>query len=247
MPVKGRRIPVMTVVPLKPGRRLLAWLFVAVLVLLVAASGYFAGRWQVLRELAPGAGGSDLARLEQLLGENQALREEVALKRHDGDVTREVEEQVRQDNLQLQERVAELEEAIAYYRKVAIPDRSGKGLRLERLEVVPTNAPGVWALRLALVRTGETDGSVEGRIEGALVVRTAAGEQRLPWAQLLRPERQQFSVRYVEDMTSEFRLPEGSVPVRADIVAVITAPRPDRVEKQWNPQAAKPGSNANAG
>lgn len=250
MTVKGPRVYPMVVIADRLGRRraLLALLLLSVGVITVGA--WFGGRYSTLMSMAgTGADINVAIDLGRVIDENRVLRDELAVYRSGGEVTHAVEERVRIENRELQDRVAELEQAIAYYRRVAIPDRSGKGLRVERLALSSAGTPAVWLLEALLVRTGETDGVVEGRFEGRVIVEGPSGSDELLIAQVLPPGGQQFRVRYVEDIKAELRLPPGTRPLRVDLVVVLTAPRPDRIEKSWHRQAiTKPQETpANAG
>lgn len=239
MSVKGPRLPHM-VVQIEHPRRWQLHLAILLAALAVAcALAYYAGRHMTLRNLTNYGNTGQLPQLAQLLDENAALRDEVAVFRGGGDVARQVEERVRADNRELQDRVAELEGAIAYYRRVDVSDRSGKGLRVDNLHVAPGGDPSVLMLGMLLVRTGEIDGIVEGRLEGKLLAQGSSGPVEFPLAQLLAVEQQQFRVRYVEDRKMELRLPAGFTPVRLDMAVVITAPRAARIEQVWQQQAVK--------
>lgn len=238
MPVKGPRVYRMVVRQDRPLRRVMLWLLAGLVAALALALAWQAGRHDVLAALGGQGGAANLEeRLSQLGDENRALRDELAVFRVGGDVAREVEEQVRAENRALQDRIAELEEAVGYYRRVVMPDRSGKGLRVERLELVPASAAQVWTLQLVLVRTGELDAHVEGRLDGVLLARHSQGTRRIPLGSLLGADRQAFRVRYVEDMKVEFRLPAGESPERLDLVVDVTAPRPARIERSWSRQS----------
>ena len=250
MSVKGPRVYPMVVSADRPGRRRLVYGALLTLMVLVTAAGWFGGRYAVLTDLAGGEGGLAAAgRLDGIVAENRSMREELAVLRSGGDVAHEVEERVRVDNRDLQDRVAELEAAVAYYRRVAVPDRSGKGLRIEHLAMAVSGTPEVWTLDTLLVRTGDTDGTVEGHFEGRVVAQGPSGTVELPIARLLPAGQQQFRVRYVEEIKADLRLPAGMTPVRVDLIVVLTAPREDRIEKTWLRQAAvKPQEiPANAG
>lgn len=234
MTVRGPRVPRMVLREDRPAQRRAVIVGSLLLLALVALCSWLVGRWSVLADLsAEGTSLRGMLQADALVAENRSLREELAIYRDGGDVARQVEERVRVENLQMQERVAELEEALAYYRRVAVPDRSGKGLRIERLEVGSSGRPQAWTLSLLLLRTGETDAAVEGRLDGVLVADGPHGRVELPLAQVLPAGRQTFSVRYADDIRADLHLPAGLVPVRLNLVAVITAPRPDRIEKSW--------------
>lgn len=250
MTVKGPRVYPMVVIADRLGRRRLLLALLLLGVGLIAVGAWFSGRYSTLMSIAGADADINAAvDLGRVIDENRALHDELAVYRSGGEVTHAVEERVRVENRELQDRVAELEQAIAYYRRVAIPDRSGKGLRVEQLTLSSAGTPSVWLLDALLVRTGETDGVVEGRFEGRVIVEGPSGSNELLIAQVLPLGQQQFRVRYVEDIKAELRLPPGTTPVRVDLVVVLTAPRPDRIEKSWQRQATtKPQETpANAG
>lgn len=237
MAAKIPRIYRMAVVPHRPGRRVVVLGLLALLFIGAVLGGYFAGRHTALLAMAgDSADSGSAARLLELVEENASMRDELAAYRGGGDVAREVEAQVSSENLGLQARIGELEKAVAWYRKVAVPDRNGQGLGIEQVALAGGGAKP-WQVHFVLVRTGDTDGAVEGRLDGNVVAVGPSGRVELPLSGLLSPEAQQFRVRYVEERNLDLRLPAGLTPQRIDIVAVLTAPYQGRVEKSWQRQA----------
>jgi len=226
-----RRVVVREVVPGRAWRLLLG---LALALFAAAAAGWFGGRFVLVEQL----GGTDTGgMLERLLAENRAMRDELAVARGGSELTREVEERVRLDNRQLQDRVAELEQAVAAYRRLGFPDPSGNGLRLS--DVTVSRASDGWELSLQLVRLGGTDGTLAGRLEGSLVADGPQGRVSLPLAGLLPGGAGDFGVRYVTEWRQPLRVPATLVPVRLDIVAVLETPRPARVVASWPGRAGK--------
>jgi hypothetical protein len=226
-----RRVVVREVVP---GRLLLVLLALFLLLLGAASAGWFGGRWLLVEQL----GGSDASgTLERLLEENRAMRDEVAVARGGSELTREVEERVRLENLQLQDRVAELEQAVAAYRRLGFPDPAGSGLRLAEVDVARSGAG--WELSLLLVRLGGTDGTLSGRLEGTLIGDSPQGRVSLPLSGMLPPGTEEFSVRYVKEWRQPLRVPTSFVPARLDFAAAIETPRPARVAGSWPRRSGK--------
>lgn len=235
MSVKGPRLHHMVVIAERPGKRVALALAILLLCVGIAAAAFVAGRVLTLRALA-GDSGSDntMASLESLIERNTALRDELAVYRGGGDVAREVEERVRTENRGLQDRVAELEQALADYRRLVVTDASGKGLGIEKLELAKSSVPGTWLLRVVLVRLGERDSVVDGELNGQLITEDAAGARTtLPLSQLVGPDRRTFQVRYVEERMIDLHLAPGQTPVRLDLSAGIAAPQVGRVDKSW--------------
>lgn len=242
MPVKGPRIDRVVVRPVRTGRDLLLVLCILVMIAATGFLGWHAGRDSILSLFADeDAEGSDASlRLEKLLEDNRALREQVDVHRGSAELSSEVEKKIRSENLVLQTRITELEEAVGYYRRVAMPDRSGKGLHIERFELLPGEKTHEWVLRLVLIRTGETDAFVEGRIDGTLHVNGQGGRRLIPLDTLLDQQARQFRTRYVEEMKARFVLPGDARPERLDLVMDIQAPRKARIERVWKSQAQPP-------
>lgn len=232
-----KRSPVyrMVVRPYRPGQRRLLMLVGLLLLVLASLVAWHAGRHALMASVVGegGDGEATVSHFERLIDENRTLREQLAQFHVGGDVARQVEEQVRAENLVLQDRVAELEQAIAYYRRVVVPDRSGKGLLVERFDVVPGGTPGSWQLQLLLVRTGEMDAAIEGTLTGTLVGAGPQGTLELPLEPLLPPEARGFRVRYIDDIKADLQLPEGLRPQRLRLALQVTTPRPARIERQW--------------
>lgn len=220
-----RRVVVREIVP---GR---LWLVAGVACLLlvgIAVVAWVGGRYDLARQLG---GYESAGLLERLLEENRAMRDELAVARGGTELTREVEERVRTDNRQMQDRVAELEQAVAAYRRLGFPDPSGRGLRIENLAVVRSEAG--WEMSLMLVRVGDKDGRLEGRFEGVLVADGPQGRVTLPLSSLLAEDRLAFGVRYVLELREPLQVPASLNPVRLDIAAVLTSPRPERIMVSW--------------
>lgn len=228
---RSRRMVVREVVP---GRGWLLGGALLALVLIAGVSGWVAGRHFLLAGLAVGDGsGGGAALLERLADENRTMRDELAVSRNGNELSREVEERVRTDNRDLQDRIAELEQAVASYRKVAVQDAGGKGVWIDRIDLLPAAAASRWSLSVSLVRSGGTDSALEGYLEGTLLADGPSGRVALPLAQLMPSAARNFRVRYVTEVKAELQLPPALVPVRLDLAAVLTAPRPGRVAKSW--------------
>ncbi len=235
MRVKGPRLHNMVVTAQRPGRRLALITALLLLALGIAAAAFVAGRVQTLRALAADSGDNNtLANLETLLERNNSLRDELAVYRGGGDVAREVEERVRAENRGLQDRIAELEQALADYRRLVVVDRAGQGLGIERMEVARGTTPGTWLLRIVLVRLGETDSTTDGQFNGQLQVKNADGTHTaISLSQLVSADRREFHVRYVEERMIDLQLQPGQIPIRLEIDAMTESPKAGRVRQVW--------------
>ena len=121
---------------------------------------------------------------------------------------------------ELQEKIQEQREAIAFYRGIISPEESESGLRIQDLEVVRGTEPDHYRLRMVLVQVkrhhrqvyGKVQLSVDGAMNGEVV--------SLPYARLLpgnASERWNYGFRYFQDFERELRMPEGFTPQRINV------------------------------
>lgn len=121
---------------------------------------------------------------------------------------------------ELQEKIQEQREAIAFYRGIISPEESESGLRIQDLEVVRGTEPDRYRLRMVVVQVkqhhrqvyGKVQISVDGAMNGEVV--------SLPYARLLPPdgsERWNYGFRYFQDFERELRMPDGFTPQRINV------------------------------
>ena len=121
---------------------------------------------------------------------------------------------------ELQEKIQEQREAIAFYRGIISPEESESGLRIQDLQVVRGTEPDHYRLRMVLVQVkqhhrqvyGKVQLSVDGALNGEVV--------SLPYARLLPPsgsERWNYGFRYFQDFERELRMPDGFTPQRINV------------------------------
>ena len=152
-----------------------------------------------------------------------ALKQEIALLETHRDIDREAYQVVEANLGDLQRKIQEQREAIAFYRGIVSPADGGRGLRVQDLKLTKGKDEGQYHVRLVLVQVMQHDRSVKGEvdfsIEGAQdgVNMTYALEQLLPtdadsnWA---------FSFRYFQDFDRELVLPAGFTPERVNIEVI---------------------------
>ena len=133
----------MVLVPHRSGhkkkRRLEVILVVTIIAALFSVWGYWLGIKQYAWDLSESQELSQ--QLKLLESKNVTLRDTSALSRQGVVLEKKATERVRQENLQLQNKVAELQEAVHFYKGVMAPLKNDKGLRVEKLYL--KYAPGV--------------------------------------------------------------------------------------------------------
>ena len=160
------------------------------------------------------------ARIAELEGEVRRLDEARIQLETTAKTEQETYREVSGTLRELQEKIQEQREAIAFYRGIIYPEESESGLRIQDLEVVRGTEPDHYRLRMVLVQVkqhhrqvyGKVQLSVDGAMNGELV--------SLPYARLLPSdgsERWNYGFRYFQDFERELRMPEGFSPQRINV------------------------------
>ncbi|HUO96810.1 MAG TPA: DUF6776 family protein [Steroidobacteraceae bacterium] len=128
-------------------------------------------------------------------------------------VDHEAETQVEKSLAELQARLGEATQELAFYRSVVTPNDAMLGMRVQRLRVQPALAPRRFRVRLVLVQAARenvvTSATADFTVEG-----TRAGRaESLPLSEIGTSSKVlNFSFRYFQEVETEIELPEGFVP-----------------------------------
>lgn len=151
------------------------------------------------------------------------LKQEIALLETHRDVEREAYQVVETNLTDLQRKIQEQQDAIAFYRGIVSPKDGGRGLRVQDLKLTRGKDERHYNVRLVLVQVMQHDRSVKGvvdlSLEGAQdgVATTYALEQLLPeddsssWP---------FAFRYFQDFDRELILPDGFMPEKINVEVI---------------------------
>jgi hypothetical protein len=203
----------------QPGRR----------IALAAALGVFIG--VLLAGLAQTlGGGSSLAaqisaESRRLAADNRRLSQELNRLRIDMDVDREAYGQVEKQLAELQDKILEQQEEVAFYRGVVGGAGEG-GVQVKDLTIQPA-ADGRYALAfvVAQIETAEREvqGQIQLRIEGERASRTVSVDAA-SLASAAARKALTFRFRYFTEVSLELALPAGLKPQRV-VVRVLPATR----------------------
>ena len=156
---------------------------------------------------------------DQIVG----LKQEIALLETHREIDREAYQVVEANLAELQRKIQEQTEAIAFYRGIVSPKDGGRGLRVQDLKLTRGKEERHYNVRLVLVQVMQHDRSVKGEVdfslEGALngVATSYKLEQLLPedgnssWP---------FAFRYFQDFDRELVLPEGFKPEKINVEVI---------------------------
>ena len=218
------------------GRKLLLALALSMALSLVA--GMYLGRQSAYRNMnvAPNT-------LSALQTELSAVRE--ALKVTQGDLqmqrTRhEVDsralELLRSEMAEENERTADLEEGLQFYRSMVVSEDMAAGLSLRKPELVPGKSPGTLAYRIFIQQKERDYEMVEGTLSVEVFGLKGAAEVSYPLAALSKDfDRRAATLhfRYFQAVEGELALPEGFEPKGLTVVARASKPRETQVREQF--------------
>ncbi len=154
--------------------------------------------------------------------ENQVsgLKQEIALLKTHREIDQEAYKVVEADLIDLQRKIQEQRDAIAFYRGIVSPSDGGRGLRVQDFKVTKGKSERQFYMRLVLVQVMQHDRSVKGEVEFSLegsqdgVATTYSLKELLPTdAKSNWP----FAFRYFQDFDRELILPAGFTPEKINI------------------------------
>ncbi len=174
------------------------------------------------------------SQVKDLQAELQSARDELAMQRADTQVTSQAQEQVRTEIKDLRDQLAELEEAVAFYKSVMAPGSGDNGLKIEKLDVAATGTPNVYGFRLVLTQVGDNRGYLSGNVTVIIAGRRGEEAVRLNGTEVLADGAEtRFKFRYFQELSGRLTLPEGFEPDQLTIEAESTGRRQEKVERSF--------------
>ena len=211
--------------PLQLHSPLRLWLTRAALVILAAVGGYLVyefGRIQAGYDLVDAV--SDRRAYEQRIDglddEIGALKEQIALLETHRDIDREAYREVEASLTELQAKIQEQRDAIAFYRGIVSPADGNKGLRVQDMKLTRGKKEREYNIRLVLVQALKHDRKVTGNVNLTIEGDLDGVEKTFSYAELLPEEAEAvwaFSFRYFQDFDRQVILPDGFTPQRVNI------------------------------
>ena len=159
-------------------------------------------------------------RIEELEDEISALKEQVALLETHRDIDREAYREVEASLTDLQAKIQEQRDAIAFYRGIVSPADGNKGLRVQDLELTRGKNEREYNIRLVLVQALKHDRKVSGNVNLTIEGDLDGVEKTYSYAELLPDEAEAawaFSFRYFQDFNRQVVLPDGFTPQRVNV------------------------------
>lgn len=149
-----------------------------------------------------------------------SLKEQIALLETHRDIDREAYTEVEASLAELQAKIQEQKDAIAFYRGIVSPADGNKGLRVQDLRLTRGSAEREYNIRLVLVQAMQHDRKVSGNVNLTIEGDQDGIDTTYSYAQLLPEEGKPewaFSFRYFQDFDRRVILPDGFTPHQVNI------------------------------
>jgi len=196
-----------------------------IFVLLVAISGYLVfefGRISAGYDVVE-AGNETQAfvdHIQVLDKEIVDLKQEIAILETNRQVDRASYKEVEASLSQLQAKIQDQRDAIAFYRGIVSPSDGNSGLRVQDMKLTRGKAEREFNLRLVLVQAMKHDRKVTGDVGLSVVGSQDGAERTYALAELLPEDADRtwaFSFRYFQDFERLLILPDGFTPERVTV------------------------------
>lgn len=236
--VKGSKQEDLILVPHRPVQKALTQLFLLTAYCAIAVASFYVGQWVALRDQTNAQTERD--QLRALVAEQEQnlvqLREELVFFQQGNRVEKRASELLRQENKDLQDRVAELEEENAHYHRVLTPEKEDKGLVIGRLELKPTSELNRFRYNFNMIQvagrqkvTGEAFVTVMGIGNGE--------KQEITLEEIsvnAEGSKIRLGFRNFQAIAGEIKLPQGFVPEQVEIIAQFTGRKAVRLRKVYD-------------
>ena len=151
------------------------------------------------------------------------LKQEIALLETHRNVEREAYHEIETNLTDLQRKIQEQQDAIAFYRGIVSPKDGGRGLRVQDLILTRGKEERHYNVRLVLVQVMQHDRSVKGVVDFSLegAQDGVATTYKLP--QLLPEDGSSswpFAFRYFQDFDRKLILPDGFMPEKINVEVI---------------------------
>ena len=160
---------------------------------------------------------AEIARLEAEVAHG---KEQVVMLETEAEIEHAAYRDVEASLVDLQGKIQEQQDAIAFYRGIVSPADGTAGLRVQDLKLSRTERERAWRVRLVLIQAMKHDRKVTGNVVLTVLGREDGEERSYSYAELL-PENGErnwaFSFRYFQDFDREVVLPDGFTPERVNV------------------------------
>ncbi|MEM9403628.1 MAG: DUF6776 family protein [Pseudomonadota bacterium] len=176
---------------------------------------------------------AEIAGLENSIRE---LKEEVAVLETHKEIDTEAYREVEASLADLQSKIQEQRDAIAFYRGIVSPDDGARGLRVQEMTLTSGRDERVFNVRLVLVQAMRHDRRVSGDVVLQIAGEDDQGVRTYTYTELKTDAADSawpFSFRYYQDFERELVLPDGFTPLSVSIEVRSRTRSIDSIEETY--------------
>jgi hypothetical protein len=150
-------------------------------------------------------------------------------------IDQQAAEQVRQEVVASEEKIAALKADLVFYRGLMAPTATEKGLSIRSIALHSTGEPGAFRYELVLQQLAVKHALLKGQYQITLRGELEGKEEALTLKDVSAgAESPSFRFRYFEKLQGTLQLPAGFAPGWIEVVAETREKRPIRVQKQFS-------------
>jgi len=225
--VKGSKQYKLEVVPYRPLYRWSIRLLILVVAVAVIVGSYYSGHFEGTAVQREAITERDQLRIEieTVRTAAAAHRQQVANLEMGSKVDQQANEGVRQEVIELKEKIAGLEEDISFYKGLMSPTANKRGLTIGSLNVLDTDVPGRYSYKLVLQQLATNHKLINGYLNMNVVGRQNGRIVSLPLKELndkVSYENIKLRFKYFQNFSGELTLPKGFEPIRIELLAKST-------------------------
>lgn len=221
----------------RPGQRVRSFIYFVLLIVGVAAGGYYAGIFGSMEQINSLA--DSQAALQRQLHEAEhdkvALAQRVGVLEKGGEVDRKAADSIRHTVKELKSQIATLEEEVAFYKGIMAPSSNDKGLRVSKIDInASSEEESVYQYSIMLTQVADNSSYISGLAAVNFVGTQGAEKLILPLRDLDSSVTElgvKFRFRYFQEVAGKIQLPVGFVPEQVQVVLQSTGSKAQRVEQ----------------
>ncbi len=232
----------LAVVPYRPYYNWMLAILVVIVMAVLAVGSYYGGFYRGTSIVQGAIEERDKLRLVYGETENEIkqLEQKIANLTLGSQVDRKATEQVRDQVVELKDRIAELERDNTFYRDLMRPDNDDKGISVAAPSILPILEGDVntYEYKMVVKQLAANRLQVVGYLEFFVVGKTKDGKsQRFSLHELSQAElakRIKLNFRYFQRIEGRLVLPEAFTPERIEMKIVSLKPKKALIEKKFN-------------
>ncbi len=175
--------------------------------------------------------------LEELRNRMEELRRENTLLERSEQVEREARSRLRAVIEKREQRIAELEKELAFYRNLVSPSKTEPGLHIRQARLRPVEGMArVYAYEVVVSQVNESDTYVSGRIDWRIEGRRGGEPATAKLSDWITGDDADtaFRFKYFQRLSGRIQVPQGFEPTRVQLLVLPSGDRLEALEQSYS-------------